>query len=265
MHILHHIALRLDQEKEAEFRKAGVLFKKAPIISSFDIAEDDPRWPQVFPLTRKFKVFDTVTTKFSAAELNQAAFLGMAAAGHHGYPEPSDDNGYLKATFDLSQYCPACGTGLKQTAPFRLKNVPKLSRSLLQLNWVLDEYFAAAGLWKEVFKPLGIGSRPVVLDKNGSVIDEIVQLVITQESDLDLDGQDFQCCASCSRKKYAVSFRGFFPAVAGSPQASLFKSAQYFGPGAMAYRLVLASGPAYRSLAQAKIRGVHFYPCAQKS
>src|SRR5947209_2953157 len=89
MQILHHIALRLDQEKEAEFHKAGISFKKSPIISSFDIAEDDPRWPQVLPLTHKFKVFDTVSTKFSAAELNQAPFLGMVAAGHHGYPEPS--------------------------------------------------------------------------------------------------------------------------------------------------------------------------------
>lgn len=263
MQVLHHIALRLDQEREAAFREAGVSIQKAPIISSFDIAEDDPRWPQVAPLTRKFKVLDTVSTKFSAAELNQAACLGMVAAGHHGYPEPSDDNGYLRATFDVGQYCPACGVGLKQAAPFRMKSVPKLGRSLLQLNWVMDEYFAAAELWKEVFEPLGIGSRSVLLDKTGAVIDEVVQLEIPQTYDLDLKGANFQVCESCGCKKYAVSFRGFFPAAAAGPALPpFFKSSQYFGPGAMAFRLVLASGSAYRILQKAKVRRVQFYPCA---
>jgi hypothetical protein len=261
--IQHHIALRLDDERQAAFREAGIELKKAGIMTAFEITEDDPRWQKVLPLTHKFKVFDTVTTKFSAAELTNAGYLGMAAAGHHGYPEPSDDNGYLQATFDLSEYCRTCGTGLKQIAPFRLKKTPKLGKSLLQLNWILDEYFVTPELWKDVFEPLGIGHRPVVLHKTGAVLDSVVQLEIPHTHDLQVDGLSFSVCPACSRKKYSISFRGFFPPPSGGPEDPMFKSSQYFGPGALAYKLVLVSGALYRKVKDAGVRGINFYPCAR--
>src|SRR5207249_3137266 len=130
--ILHHIALKVRSERQkAEFLEAG--FELKDEITSFDIAEDDTRWKSVVPLLLKYKTTDTVSTEFSEFEQSRGRFLRMGARSHHGYPEPSDDMGYLAATFDLTSHCSACGIGKKQMAPFRMKKVPALDRGHLLL------------------------------------------------------------------------------------------------------------------------------------
>ena len=262
MQIVHRIGLRFDDQKREEFSRAGVELKHDGIMTSFEIAEDDPRWERVLPLTRKFRVFDTVSTRFSQPELKAATYLGMMAVGNHGYPEPSDDNGYLAATFDLSDYCKACGTGAKQIAPFRLKKVPNLRNSILQLNWVLDEFFVSSEVWKSVFEPLKIGNRQVVLHKTGEPIPSIVQLDIRETADLNMEGRgEPVTCPECGRKKYPLALKGFFPKPPDA-SAAMFKSSPYFGTGALAFRLVMVSAILYRKIQDTGLRGLNFYPCA---
>ena len=263
MQVIHHIALRFDEQKKAEFLEAGVELKSGAIMTSFEIAEDDPRWQKVELLTRKFRVFDTTSTRFTEVELGEARFLGMLATGSHGYPEPSDNNGYLSATFDLTDYCKTCGIGARQVAPFRLKKIPHLGKSVLQLNWVLDEFFVATDIWKTVFEPSGIGCRTVVWHKTGATIDSTVQLQIFGISDLKLDADaNFETCPECGQKKYRLSLKGVLPQPSDTDEA-IFKSSQYFGSGAQAFRLVMVSNSLYRRMKDARIRGINFYPCAR--
>ena len=169
MTTIHHIAMRIrSEEQRSAFRAHG--FELNGPFASFEIAEGDPRWGAVSQL-RRFKVIDTLITRYSDAELDAAAVLGVLAASPRGYPEPSSDWGYLSKTFDLTQYCNMCGIGARQVAPFILKQAPKLQNSVLQLNWVFDELFVARSVWREVFEPLGIGFRPVVLHRTGEELE----------------------------------------------------------------------------------------------
>jgi hypothetical protein len=267
--IIHNIGLRIDSKDQvAEFCDVGVKLldgvklPRGGRITSFQIQEDDPRWEKVALLAKRFRAIDSVSTRFSAAEVKAAESLGMFAKSHHGYPEPSDNNGYLQATFDLADYCSTCGIGLHQTAPFRVKktSIPK-DRSILQLNWIFDEYFVTPRLWSAVFKPFDIGFRPV-LDVNGNQIDSVVQLDIQEIVDLRLDGKECSACPSCGRKKHRLLLRGPLPEPSDTT-AMIFKSSQYFGSGSSAYRLVLVSHVLYERLREAKVKGVAFYPCGQ--
>ena len=45
-------------------------------------------------------------------------------------------------------------------------------------------------------------------------------------------------------------------------QSTLFKSSQYFGSGANAFHLVIASANLYRSIVDSNLKGVTFKPCS---
>src|ERR1700688_2334580 len=102
MKIEHNIFLSVTEPKRACFRDAGVDLELG--LKSFQIDEDDPRWPQVSALAVKFQAVDMAYTKFSALELAAAKHLGVMPTWHHQYPQPEENFEYLQATFDLSKY-----------------------------------------------------------------------------------------------------------------------------------------------------------------
>ena len=261
MHIMHHIGLRVDERKQHGFSSAGIELELG--ITSFCISEDDARWHDVSNLARLYEAIDTTRTAFAVSELNAARCLVMSANWHHGYPESSDDRGYLRSTYDLTSYCECCGIGRLQNAPYRMARSPKWGRrSILQLNWVFDEYFATPEAWESVFAPFGIDKRPVLFHGSGKEIDSVVQLDIPTVVPVEVSGLPFDVCVQCGRKKYHHVTRGFFPKpeVTGS---TAFKSLQYFGSGASAYRQVMVSNALYRKIAGAGIKGVDFGACAE--
>src|SRR5215831_10817776 len=183
MRIIHNISLNVDAQKERAFSEAGVaLHPEGPPslvagLATFRISEDDPRWPEVRALMEAFQIMDVSWTRFSASELDSARFLVLGITRHQGYPQPDHDFGYRNITYDCSDFCEACGTGLRQIAPFRFLRPPTWGKkSVLQLNWVFDEYFVKPDVWRDVFKPLGVASLPVLLHKTGEVIDSVVQI-----------------------------------------------------------------------------------------
>ena len=129
-------------------------------IAVCDVAEDDPQWETVRHLLKKYETMDIPFTKFSDSELSNAKHLAMGSSWHHGYPQPEDDFGYMQLTYDLRDYCEHCGIGAKQISPFRMKKSPNWGRrSILQMNWLFDEYFVKPEVWNAVFQPLGINCR----------------------------------------------------------------------------------------------------------
>lgn len=232
-------------------------------FATFQIEESDPRWPDVEALVRQYNLCDSVRTDFSSDECKRAEYLEMLPTWHYGYPMPDEGNfGYLRG-FDLSDYCPDCGIELRQLAPFQMKGAPKWGRrSILQLNWVFDEYFVKPELWTAIFEPLGIGFTPVLSAKNQIVIDSVVQLKVEPLVELDLADAAFEVCRRCRRKKYLPIARGFAPKPISTTDHTMMKSQEYFGSGASAFRMVFVSNPLYETLSKARIRGVTYSPCA---
>jgi len=269
MKIMHHIGVRLeDEEERAKFLnigvalEAGVTMPGGGIVTGVDIAEDDPNWQRLTALLSTRRNVDLVYPTFSPAELDDANFLRMWAPSPRGYPQPEDKKGYLSATYDLADYCPRCGIGRRQSGPFRFKSKPTLKdNSILQLNWIHDEYFVKRNSWEAVFKPLGIGMRPAVVHKTGVEIASIVQLDIKEVCDLSLDkGVSKKECSSCGRKKYSAIFRGFLPEPK-DPAQPIFRSSQWFGSDALAFKLVIVSAALRRKIKEISFTGVAFHAC----
>jgi hypothetical protein len=226
------------------------------------VRESHPRWGQVSTLianTRRWS--DVAYALFDSAEIDSADTLGVGAAWHHGYPQPESDFGYLKATYDLQAYCPRCGGGKTQRAPFRMRSEPNWEcRSILQLNWVFDEYFVTPRLWEDLFKPFGVEAREVLSARGRTPLSTVVQLVVPDVVDLDMPTLPFEDCEACSRRKYLPVATDFLPR-SNSPVPVMAKSAQSFGSGHSSWNLVLCAQALRQSLLKAGAEGVDFQPC----
>lgn len=227
------------------------------------IDEADPRWAVVREMLGP-RALHMEFTHATAIELNAASWLSMTATSYHGYPQP--ENGYKAATYDLAEYCAACGVGGTQRAPFRFRRDPALrANRLLQLNWIFDVFFTTPDTWQRVFQPLGVSCREVVLHRTGAALPSVVQLD-AQEAPayLALVGHPRQICERCGQAKHLPFTRGFLPPFSGAaPAGHMALSRELFGDGARAYRKVLVSAALYRAMREAKLRGVSFLPTEQ--
>lgn len=261
MKITHNIALSADESAIQKFAALGIQLKIG--FSSFKIDESDPHWVEVDALAKSLRAVDTAKTSFSAKELNDADYLRLVGDWHHGYPEPSEDFGYLSEVYCLDKYCSECGSGLVQKNPFKFAKEPKWgNKDILQLNWVFDEFFVRPDTWERLFKPLDIECREVLSAKSSKPLETVVQLVIPEEEvslSLKFDNPS-QVCAKCSATKYLPIVRGFFPALNGVSQSPIFKAKENFGSGAESHKSVIIIKDLYSSLKQSKAKGVVFYP-----
>jgi len=197
-------------------------------------------------------------------ELSAADFLRVQSTARMGYPEPAMDGSYQSVTYDLAGYCMRCGVGQRQVAPFRMRKRPASARAIMGLNWICDELFVNIEVWKEVFEPLGIGCRPLVLDRTGVEIGSVVQLEIPQLVDLCVDGFPSRICARCGRTRYELTALRMVPCPKpAATDAPIFKSSQYFGNAAMAQRLILVSRTLFRNIRAAGLTRADFVPCAR--
>jgi hypothetical protein len=188
--------------------------------------------------------------------------LELVGGWEHGYPQPEDDFGYRRVTYDGSVGCMACGVGLRQVAPFRMRAEPKWGRrGVMQLHWVSDEFFVRPAVWSTVFEPFGSTCRPV-LGPRGDELATVVQLVVDDEVDVVVDGLPRERCGRCGEWKFLPVERGPSPALAAEPSRPVARSRQWFGSGGSAYRMVVVSRDVRRALLDAMVRGVSFRPVA---
>jgi len=260
MDLEHRITSNVTVNMQARLGAIG--FDIALGFQAIVVRESDPRWPNLKTVIESFDCGNYARSVFNSADFAKAAVLVMGSSWHHGYPEPSGDNGYREATFDLSDFCPSCGVGLNQIRPFRLSKSPGWgNKSMFQLNWMFDEYFVKPEVWKGVFEPFGIGFREVVLNRTGAVLDTVVQLDICESVDADMEGRPFELCTVCSRKKYEYVKIGLNPKPLSSFRG-MSKSTQYVGSGASANRLVMVSQDLFARIKESGIKGIEFAPCA---
>lgn len=157
-------------------------------------------------------VKETVVSKFSEEEENDAHRLIFLSPWANGYPMNDYDTGYKKTTYDDTEYCNTCGICLSQKEPFRLKKEPNWigHKKMFSLNWVYDELFVKKDFYENLFKPIGIKNEEVLLYKKETVIEDTVQLLIpVTETSLNLEGYPYEICKVCNHKRYDLINKGF--------------------------------------------------------
>lgn len=238
------------------------LVRSEAALLNFVVYEDDDCWAAIASLLRDYPAIDLAWTEFSPSELADAAWLDLRATSHHGYPMPSDDFGFLSATFGKGNYCAVCGTRGEQAAPFRLRAEPRWGRrGLLQLNWLFDEFFVEPGVYSAHFGPLGVRAREVLHHRTNKPLRSVVQLLPDSDSaELNLGDSEARTCEACGTKRYLPLGR-LQPRVraAALEGKHLVRSAQHFsGGGQSSNRLVMISGPLYAELRKHGVRGVSY-------
>jgi hypothetical protein len=265
MQFIHRISTPSSPEARTELLAMGIVVDASGLLISFDLDEANESWPQAQRWIAARRAVDIVRTEFSQQEIADARWLELVPDWHRGYPQPKPDVfGYREITYDTSEYCAQCGTGLRQEASFQMKGEPKWGRNgILQLNWVFDEYFVSPAVWTNVFEPLGVGYRHVQSTR-GTELKTVIQLVVDQEIDVVTEGLPMERCMKCGRAKYTPVTRGLSPAVASKPAGDMVKTRQYFGSGASAFKRIIVSQMLARSLAARNIRGASVRPVAEQ-
>jgi len=228
---------------------------------SFEIDEDLDTWPGIRDWVKRRRAVDVPWTEFSLDELADAQWLQLVGDWHYGYPQPDENGfGYLEATYDLTDWCRECGVGGRQRAPFQMRGEPKWGRrSILQLNWVFDEYLVTPQAWSQVFRPWGVECRAVNNTK-GIELKTVVQLVVSESVGIVPDGLASERCHRCGRIKYLPVSRGPFPALAERPMQHMARTKEYFGSGGQAFKGVIVSQALARNIRNSVIRGALLRP-----
>jgi hypothetical protein len=264
MKIVHRISFHASPGDRARLRSIGLssldLREVTPDFVSFEIVESDPRWPLVYEWIDSRSPTDFVQTRFAKAEIAAARWLAVTPDWHFGYPQPEAKFGYLGATYDLTNFCQECGTGLQQKSPFRLLKEPRWgNRSILQLNWVFDEYFVRPEVATDLVETFGLRTERVLrLDEEK--LDDITQLVVDEIVPVDVAGLPSTLCPSCGIRKFLPVTQGPFPRLLVAPTRDVVKSQQYFGSGAVAFRQVIASQNLANAIRSKGVRGASFVP-----
>jgi hypothetical protein len=250
-------------QARSEVAALGIEADDHGLVMTFEIDEADPRWPDVASWMERRQPAGMVRTEFTSSEIGSARWLEMRTTWHHGYPQPGEGEfGYRRATYDLVDWCQSCGSGMRQNAPFQLKDEPRWgNKGLLQVNWVFDEFFVKPEVWETVFRPHGVARRPVI-DTRGNELVTVVQLVVEEAVPVAASGLPGNRCPRCGQMIYLPVARGAFPALMEEPRDAIARTREYFGSGASASRPVLVNSSIAQALVQAKVRGVALRPVA---
>jgi hypothetical protein len=261
MQFIHRIGFNSTPEIRRELSKLGIVVGASGLVV-FEVDESHDSWPALREWIGRQKALDFVFTRFSPEEIAAARWLALHADSHHGYPQPEDGFGFLEVTYAPNEGCRACGVAKRQQAPFRMRAEPKWGRrGILQLNWIFDEFFVTPDVWSTLFRPRGIGCRPV-LNRKGVELKTVVQLAVEEEVHLAVEGLETERCERCGQRKYLPVTRGALPHLLTEPSTPLARTKEWFGSGGAASRQVLVSQELAQAMTAAKLRGASVTPVA---
>ena len=265
MRYIHRTSFYMTPEQRHQIEELGfkvppgtLLGPGVPLVA-FDAAEDHPNWPALCSLFMRWNVAPhSERTEFTPRELDEARWLELRA-WNNGFPQPQVLEDYVRVTYDLTHWCSKCGYGKIQNAPFRIKCEPKWNRrSIMTLIWVHDEFFVPPAIWETVFKPFGIGCRPVA-NRRGIELKTVVQLVVDEEVDIVTEGLKPLPCEACGLVRYEWPTRGPFPALLREPASAIAKSRQRLGHG-WSNHAVFISQDLFQAFKAHNLRGAEVTP-----
>ena len=121
-----------------------------------------------------------------------------------------------------------------------------------------DEFLVKPEMYEKVFRPFGIGSRPLLDYKSQAVLQTVVQIEIPLRADVDVANASYQTCGSCGGRSYDRDARNYAPMPLSAP-GPLFKSNQWFNPF---YSIVYMTQDLCRAIGESGFRGAYSMPCA---
>lgn len=273
MKIIHRVSFNATEagNQTQLLDELNIPYELSPLLGpnkfvTLDISEDHQHWEKIRDLIPKWNGLDVVRTQFSESELNSADFLVMRSSWVHGYPMPDDENGYLDVTYGRTG-CDVCGNGRLQRAPFQMRSEPKWGRRhVMQLNWIVDEFFVTPYAYRSVFADFGIGEYEVLKHKKGTRLENVVQLQISAVAEDPLKiGEPDNVCPGCKQPRYKHQSVGYFPGLPESEtRASIFRSQERFGEGAITWSEVIVSQEVYRAVAISRLVGFEFHPLSNQ-
>lgn len=257
MKIMYHVAHDWNDEQIKIMNSFNLFPKKG--FSSLQVDEQDYVKIEDY-LIKWFGNGGIKYPDFTKKERESALLSVKSTAPPHGYPMPDKNFGYRELTYDLSNYCETCGIGFKQKDAFRIKNVPPAGKKqIFSLGWVFDELFVERKVYDDIFRPFGISFREVLKYKNEIPFKDIVQLMLPETDEkLNLNGYPRETCSKCGKTKYHAMPQGFYP-MYKDIIGPIFKSADYFGSGASAFKRIFVTKELRERLVELKTEKLHWY------
>ena len=263
MEIWNHFSFRKDMHPmTAQYvLNNDISCKYGEILSAVDISENDPHWAELSRLLKLENNTYTSETKFSKEDLFEAEWLTMRSKWHYDYPQPEEC--YTELTYSEENACSKCGIGLVQQDSFRFKRTPKWGRrNFCMTNWVYDEFFVSPKA-KELLESSALKGFSFlnVLNKSGKeALADIYQMQIPYILPESIETssncvEKVSNCPVCGKRKFLGNGRGQFEFKKEIFLNALdfVKSAEQFGSGLIASRLILVSHDAYKFIVENKL------------
>lgn len=265
MEIWNHFTFRKDMHPLTTqyILNSNIQYKHGEILSVVDISENDPHWEELSRLLKLDNNTYLSETKFSKEELCSAEWLTVRSQWYYDYPQPEDHYRYTELTYSKEHSCSDCGMGLVQQDSFRFKRTPKWGkRNFCMTNWVYDELFVSPKA-KELLESSDLKGVSFlnVLNKSGrEVLADIYQMqipyILRKALETSSDRiKKISNCPICDKRKFLSNGRGKFEfkkeIFLNAPD--FVKSAEQFGSGLIASRLILVSQKAYRFIVENKL------------
>lgn len=246
----------------------------------FYLYEDNPDFSDIKQGLSKFLEPQVIVTEYEKADIKNAEWF-VVDTGEYQYPQPEDDFGYLKTTFNLDNDCRLCDIGKVQNAPYRLRTEPKQpNNQFWGLHWAFDAIFVRQEtkniLEREKIKGIRF-SNPVLHKKNVPIenfyqlhIDTIlskgfdsyntktITCKINNEENLNKD----TTLLYCGRIKFHHPMIGgyLFNKNIFDKGLDIVESNEYFGSGRSANRLQIVSKKFKDIVEKNKLKGLSFTP-----
>lgn len=197
---------------------------------------------------------------FSDQDILSAKYCLITGGNSCGYPMPESAGPRYYNVFEESPMCTKCGVELVQKADFRMRKVPKCT--FVRFIDIPDVFFVRTDLYEKIFKPLGIGCRPVRVNRNNEIMPEYVQLIIPViDEPLDLSDYTTEICPVCGVTKYHAQVHDFFP-IQKHPLPHIYQSKEFFGSGFLAFRKTFVSAYLRDLMIENKMMRLYFFdPC----
>lgn len=249
-------------------------------LIEFYLYEDSTDFDVVQKEISRFLKPNDIETEYEKADIKKAEWF-IVEVGEYQYPQPEDDFGYLKATFNLDNYCHLCGIGKLQNAPYRLKSKPKQpNKQFWGLHWDFDAIFVRQET-RNILESEGIQgirfTNPVIHRTNVPV-DFFYQLHIDTVLDNGFDSYNTKTITCkinneenwnndttsqcCGRIKYHHPMVGgyLFDKSIFDTKFDIVNSNEYFGSGSNANRLQIVSKKFKDIVDKNKLKGMSFTP-----
>jgi len=246
----------------------------------FYLYEDDFNFGLIKQEIGKYLEPQVIGTEYEKADIRNADWF-IINTGAYQYPQPENDFGYLKATFNLNNYCKWCGIGKIQNAAYRLKTEPKQhNNQFWGLHWDFDAIFVRqeARNILEREKITGIHFSNPVLHKKNTPIEGFYQLHIDTVLNKGFDKYNTKTitcklsneenCNADPATKYCGRIKYHHPMIGGylfdknifDNQYDIVETNEYFGSGGSANRLQIVSKKFKTIIEDNKLKGLSFIP-----